>query len=195
MKTHLNHLMIIAFLFVAVFQSYAQGYIVPNGVAQGSFGNAIGFTVIQDPSDGDFTGFFLSPEGGNTFSPLVLADEGVRVFFVSPNDPISLQPILSQNYSEFLGPTVIANGAPFYLGLFTGNTFPVNGIYSDPLFGWARLVNNNGVIQVLNSALEYGGGGIFAGTQNIIPVPEPGFLALVSIGALVGWRYRRRQFP
>ena len=56
MKTHLNHLMIIAFLFVAVFQSYAQGYIVPNGVAQGSFGNAIGFTVIQDPSDGDFTG-------------------------------------------------------------------------------------------------------------------------------------------
>jgi hypothetical protein len=34
-------------------------------------------------------------------------------------------------------------------------------------------------------ALEYGGAGIYAGTQNIIPVPEPSELALGALGALL----------
>jgi hypothetical protein len=69
-----------------------------------------------------------------------------------------------------------------------------DGIYSDPLFGWARLVNNNGAIQLLDSALAYKAGGIYAGTQNLIPVPEPSTLGLITLGALLlGWRLRKTR--
>ena len=63
------------------------------------------------------------------------------------------------------------------------NFHPQNGIYNDPLFGWVELVNNQGVIQMLGGALEYGGTGIIAGTQIVIQsVPEPGKLALAGLG-------------
>jgi len=37
---------------------------------------------------------------------------------------------------------------------------------------------------MLDSALEYQGGGIYAGTDNIIPAPEPSEFALTALGAL-----------
>ena len=105
-----------------------------------------------------------------------------------------MQPILSQNWTE-LGASpsnyVFAAGVPFYVALYTGFNFappyppypPYQ--YLDPVFGWAELENIGGTIQLLNSALEYGGGGIFAGTQNIIPVPEPSTFAMVALGGLL----------
>jgi len=119
-------------------------------------------------------------------------DEGVRTFFASQNDPISLEPIQAGAYTEL----VLGNyygfdpGVPFYLGFYTGhiNAAPPGG-YSDPLFGWGEFVNNQGVIQMLDSALEVEGGGIYAGTQTIIPIPEPGVISLLACGAMVlGWR-------
>jgi hypothetical protein len=70
---------------------------------------------------------------------------------------------------------------------------PPNGIYSDPLFGWAELENVNGTIELLDSALEYQGGGIYAGTENIIPAPEPSEFALGALGALL-FGFRRLSF-
>lgn len=127
----------------------------------------------------------------NTFSYSHYVDEGVRVFMVSSNDPVSLQPILGQVYLElgFAPNYVFESGKPFYVGVYTGNIFPQNGIYPDPVFGWARLVNNQGVIELLDGALEYGGGGINVGTQNIIPIPEPDFLSFSILGAVtLIWR-------
>ena len=97
------------------------------------------------------------------------------------------QPILSQSYTELLFPSVYVfnNQAPFFVGLHSDFGPPENGIYNDPVFGWAALVNNNGVIELLGSALEYGGGGIIAGTQTILPVPEPSALVLVALGGLL----------
>ncbi len=46
-------------------------------------------------------------------------------------------------------------------------------------------MNNQGVIQLQEGALEYQGGGIYAGTQNIIPVPEPGAFGFLGLGVLV----------
>ena len=76
-------------------------------------------------------------------------------------------------------------GVPFYLGLYTGNQnfYPPSGIYTDPLFGWAKLINNQGVIQLLDSALAYKAEGIFAGTQLL--VPEPSSFALAALGGLL----------
>jgi len=136
--------------------------------------------------------FFLKSQGANMFSFSTLLDEGVRVFLVNLNQPISLAAISSQSYAELLHPNsyFLSSIAPTYVGLYTGyspwsSDGTYTGIYRDPLFGWARLVNNQGVIQLTTSALAYGAGGIFAGTQNIIQVPEPGALILTALGAVL----------
>jgi hypothetical protein len=101
---------------------------------------------------------------------------------------------MSDSYSELsLPPSTydFDNGSPFYLGLYTGSDVPVNGIYSDPLFGWAQLVNNAGVIQLLDSALVYQAQGIYAGTQTIIP--EPSTLGLFALGGLLLVRQHCRR--
>lgn len=198
-------ILLVAFgFFSGTVQLQSQGYIIANGVADLGYIDGLGYTitVIQNPTNSDYTGFGFVPQGKtppaslytNTFSMSVLLDEGVRVFLVSSNDSISLQPILSQNYLELGGTSVFANGVPFYLGFYTGynpwvvsNGVPIyTGIYSNPVFGWGKFVNNQGVIQMLDSALEIGGAGIFAGTQNIIqPVPEPSMFALIGLGGLI----------
>ncbi len=184
-----------AFVAATALRAFAQGYIVPNGVFVESPPE---ISVVHNPATapvaGSYTGFLLNPVGAETFQFSPVVDVGVRVFFALPGDPISLQPILSHAYGELVGgPYVFAQGTPFYVGLYTGNvqTPPQNGIYSDPLFGWAELENVNGTMQLVNSALEYQGGGIYAGTQNIIPVPEPTSFALIGLGALCSGLCRR----
>ena len=201
MKTRIISLAL-AISFYAACEVHGQGYIVTNGINYIGM-NFIGgyeIDVMQNPTNGDYTGLILTPQGKtqptiytNTFSSGFFTDEGVRVFLVSSNDQISLQPILSQSYLELGGTSVFADGVPFYLAFYTGynpwvvsNGVPVyTGIYSNPVFGWGEFVNNKGVIQMLSSALEIGGGGIFAGTQNIIPVPEPSTFALAALGGLL----------
>jgi hypothetical protein len=189
MKTKLALLLLNGCLFGMFFQSHAQGYIVPNGIVYAGLSPFGGYEVdvMYNPTNSYYTGFFLKPETANTFSIGKYADVGVRVFLVSANDLVSLQPILAQSYPELLSTYSFASGVPFYVGLYTGNQnfYPPDGIYTDPLFGWARLVNNNGVIQLLDSALAYRAGGIYAGTQNLIPVPEPSTVGLFALGALL----------
>ena len=186
MNTNLKRFAISCCFFGATFQLHSQGYIVPNGVIPVGQNQ---IDVMHDPANSYYTGFFLFPRGSNTFSFNSIVDIGVRVFFVSQNDPITADAILSGNYSELSYPNnyIFNDGSVFYVGLYTGNQSfaPPNGLYSDPLFGWAKLENIGGTIQLLNSALEYKGGGIYAGTQTIIPVPEPSAFALGALGALL----------
>jgi hypothetical protein len=92
---------------------------------------------------------------------------------------------------------VFADGVPFYLGFYTGynpwdSHLNYTGIYSNPVFGWGEFVNHQGVIQMLDSGLEIEGAGIYAGTQNIIAIPEPSAYALFCIGVLlIGSRTKR----
>lgn len=187
-------------LFGVALQLHAQGYIVPNGVSYTGLNifGAYEIRVLQNPSNGNYTGFWLAPQGMtqpiNTFSFDRYLDEGVRVFLVSANQPISLQGILANNYTELTYPNsyVFDSGIAFYVGLYTGETFPQNGVYDDPLFGWARLLNDQGTILMLDSALAYKAGGIYVGTQNLIPIPEPGTIGLLALGALLlVWRLRQ----
>lgn len=191
MKSASLTVMVISLLCAVTSQSQAQGYIVPNGVTfigyQPGFGYEI--DVVHDPVNFYSTGFFLNSNGANMFQFSAIVDVSVRVFLVSANDLVSMQQIQSQAYAELSYPNTyhFADGVPFYLGLYTGNQsfYPPDGIYSDPLFGWVELVNNQGVIQMLDGALEYHGAGIYAGTQNIINVPEPEAVALSVLGCLL----------
>ena len=177
-----------AISFVVILQVHSQGYIVPDGVTYNGFIPGVGsiIQVIQNPNNGDVTDFVFKPQSG-AFQFATALDDGVRVFLVLPNDHVSLQPILSQSYTELTYPNayVFNVGISFYVGLYAGIGYPEDGPYTNPLFGWAELVNNNGAIELLDSALEYGGGGIIAGTQTIIPIPEPGTFALVALGSLL----------
>jgi hypothetical protein len=175
---------------------------VPNGVTYSTAGLNAVIHVMQSPTNGDYTGFILRPEfftpgspyyTGFSFGPGA-ADEGVRTFLASPNDPISLEPIQAGAYTELFSWHLYGfdPGVPFYLGFYTGHTNGgPPGTYSDPVFGWGEFLNDQGVIEMLDAALEVGGGGIYVGTQTIIPIPEPGILGLSACGALtLGWRFR-----
>lgn len=195
--------LLIAWGFLAFsIQVHSQGYIVPNGVTEYSFGGWPAFRVLQNPNS-DYTAFYFIPQGGNNFVFNSFVDEGVRVFLVNANDPVSSQAIQANSYPELIqsGIYAIPNGADFYVGLYTGynpwvivNGSPVyTGIYTDPMFGWAELFNNNGTLQLVDGALAYGSQGIYAGTTTIIP--EPGTLSVFGLGALLlGLRWHRKGF-
>jgi len=199
----LRILFVLGAALAATVPAYSQGHIVPNGVTYSSAGLSAVIHVMQSATNGDYTGFILRPQFKTPGSPYYMIfsfdpgapDEGVRTFFASQNDPMSLEPIQAGAYTEL----VLGNyygfdpGVPFYLGFYTGHTNGgPPGAYSDPVFGWGEFVNNQGVIQMLDAALEVEGGGIYVGTQTIIPIPEPGILGLSACGALIlAWRFRR----
>jgi PEP-CTERM motif len=192
----MKRLGIMGFVLCLVFQAGAQGYIVPNGVVTDLFPGEID---VWNPGT-QITGFSFTPSNPTTFVFNEPATIGVRVFLVSPNDPISLQPILSLSYPEFSlqGSYAFNLGTPFFVGLYTGGNiappyppYPPY-TYTDPVFGWAELENVNGTIEVVDSAVEYQGGGIFAGTETIIPTPEPGTWALAILGAAGLFAWKRR---
>jgi hypothetical protein len=180
------------------FAVQAQGYIVPNGVVDTLFPGEID---LNWPQESQINGFSLTPVGqqgptlyDNVFAFSEPATIGVRVFLVSQNDPVTMQTLTSQTYTELLYPQncVFQGGVPFYVGLYSGAGVEFTPghppsppfIYVDPVFGWAELENASGTIRLLNGALEYGGGGIYAGTENII-IPEPSALALAGLAALL----------
>jgi hypothetical protein len=220
MKTNLTNIIFFVTLLLIEIQATAQGYIVPNGVTFGGYESGIvnGYriNVIDNPSGtpsiwSTNTQFFLSVIGmteptvyPNTFSFSEYLDVGVRVFIASSNQPFSLAQVVSQSFTELdhSSPGYVFNhGSPFYLALYSGYQFAPPYIfprtepiqYLGPVFGWVKLQNLFGTIQFLDGALEYGGAGIYIGTQNIIqPSPEPGTLALAALGGLLlGFRRRR----
>jgi len=195
MKAQSKGLVILFLAYCAAVCLHAQGYIVPNGVSFPGF-NGLGYEtrVLQNPTNSDYTGFLLTPQNASTFQFAVFLDEGVRTFLVSSNASISLQPIQANAYTELNSPNnyTFADGMPFYLAFYTGYT-PVNGVYNDPSFGWGLFVNNSGTIQMLDSALAHGGGGIYAGTDTLITIPEPNALTLAAFGVLLFAAMSKRE--
>lgn len=174
---------------------FSQGYIVTNGVVEFSGYSGKGIVVdvlanppVLPPDTPYYTGFMLLPHGDNTFWYDYIVNVGVRTFMVVPNDPVTLETIQSGSYTELISGNqyVFNNGVAFYVGIYTGKGLPTGGIFPDPIFGWAELVNNNGQMELLDGALEYRGDGIYAGTLDVIqPVPEPATWFLTVLGGMI----------
>lgn len=203
MSTSRSHFFLLGVALATAIPAHPQGYILPNGVTYSSGGLNAVIHVQRSPTNSDYTGVILRPQfktPGSPYSTIfsfdpVAPDEGVRTFFVSQNDPMSLEPIRAGSYSELTFGSFYGfdPDVPFYLGFYTGHTNGAPaGEYTNPVFGWGQFVNNQGVIQMLDAALVVEGGGIYVGTQTIIPIPEPGILSLSAFGAMIlGWRFRR----
>ena len=197
MKVFWKCLAVMGCFWCVILQLHAQGYLVPNGVRTDLYPGEID---VWNPTESQLTGFVFTSAGmqqptvyENIFTFIEPVTIGVRVFLVQPNDAISLQPILSQSWTEFgYAPSyVLQEGVPFYVGLYTGGSIAPPGpffppyTYTDPVYGWAELQNVQGVIQVIDYAVAYKAAGIYAGTQNIIQTPEPSTFALVALGGLL----------
>jgi hypothetical protein len=202
MKTRFQYLLVLVCAVATVTCADSQGFIVTNGITCFSLGSMSRVDVLKNSTNGDFARFILGPgikvvgdEYETIFPYRPVFGESVRTFFASPNDPISQQTIEAGSYSELsMGDYYGFNlDVPFYLGVYTGYTNDVPaGSYSNPVFGWAEFVNHQGVIQLLDSALVMDGGGIYVGTQTIIPVPEPSAWSLfvLVVFALGCWAKR-----
>lgn len=171
-----------AFLKLAVDVDPAPGFIVPAGITASRRGFPPGeleIHVIQDPTSGDYTCMSFQPQGRDTFAFSYCLDEGVRAFLVPSNAPISEQTILQGNYPR-LQIQAFEPDIPFYVGFYSGRGF--GPTYTNPVFGWGKFVTRDDVVELLDSALVYGGTGIYAGTQAILPSPETPVLHFVSSG-------------
>src|SRR6266700_1290273 len=161
-------LLTVCYLFGTMARSHSQGHIVPNGVVTNLFPGEID---LNWPAQTQINGFSFMPVGKtsgsltytNVFTFGEPATIGVRVFQMSFDQPLTLDAIRSGLYAEIsdatdpiypANPTDIINvNLPFYVGLYSGsrfaqyyppgNTTPVE--YTDPVFGWAELVNHQGV--------------------------------------------------
>jgi hypothetical protein len=211
MKKYLTKIIFLVAISFGEIHTIAQGYIVPNGVIYVGFspfagGNEI--DVAHNPTNGNSTGFALVPVGigsGSLFTNIFLfehiVDVGVRVFFTSANQAVTTNLLLSGSLTELVVSSpqtfyTINSSSIFYLALYTGDVqfAPPNGVYDNPMLGWVKLRNNQGSIEMISGAIEYGGLGIYAGTQNIIqPSPEPSAFALALLGSLVFGLCRRNK--
>ena len=84
-----------------------------------------------------------------------------------------------------LGTIDILRNRVFYIGFWVDGP---NGIY-----GWASLVWNGTTLNLVDSAAETTGVGIYAGTYNAIPEPATAGLLLAGLSALALRRRSRRM--
>ncbi|MGI6496797.1 MAG: PEP-CTERM sorting domain-containing protein [Kiritimatiellia bacterium] len=95
---------------------------------------------------------------------------------------------LGRNDTYALGSIEMPYNRIFYLGFRLARG---GADYTKYIYGWASLLWNGTDLVLVDSAAETTGAGIYAGTYNAIPVPEPSALGLLLVGAGVLALHRR----
>ena len=158
--------------------------------------------VLQRP---EFDGTSVDGEvtvSGPTATLLLNAsalDEGSDWYVTNPGDlftrdsidagQFNFLPIQSQSAIPG-GSLDVEVGESFFLGVNTGSSEDFGSGYGDSVvsfdairqhFGWGEfLINQNGELQILDSAVAYDLGGIVIGTSTAIPEPSSGLLMLAG---------------
>ena len=158
--------------------------------------------VLQRP---EFDGTSVDGEvtvSGPTATLLLNAsalDEGSDWYVTNPGDLFTRDSIDAGQFN-FLpiqiesaipgGSLDVEVGESFFLGVNTGRSDDFFSGFGDPVvsfdairqhFGWGEfLINQNGELQILDSAVAYDLGGIVIGTSTAIPEPSSGLLMLAG---------------
>jgi len=157
-------------------------------------------TVLQSP-EFDTTSVLgevtvSGPTATLLFNSIAL-DEGSDWFVTNPGDLFTRDSIdagqfnfLPIQYESAIpgGSLDVEVGESFFLGVNTGSSddfFSGDSVPFDVIrqhFGWGEfLINQNGELQILDSAVAYDLGGIVIGTSTAIPEPSSGLLMLAGI--------------
>ena len=167
------------------------------------------FQGLEFGMNGDPTGVSGSVLVTGTTATLLFSntglDEGSDWFATNQSDPFTrgtidagqFSPLVAQADNGFLfGSLDVEVDESFFLGVNTGNGF-VDEIDFEPNrqhFGWGEfLVNQNGELQLLDSAVAYNQNGIFIGENVAIPEPSSGVLILVGAAVLPSRRRRLKH--
>jgi hypothetical protein len=147
-------------------------------------------TVFQDEAGSDDTSIWVELTGSRLAAVDINLDEGSDWYLATLNEEFSAasiadgrHPVLLQVATPYVMNEVEVGSGEFYLGVNTSQ-----GEARD-VYGWARLRNDGGSLVLLDSAMAYGGSGIYIGTTQQVPEPSSALLLVVGFAGLL---YRRR---
>jgi len=136
----------------------------------------------------------------------IVLDEGAEWYVADHCSSFSEQTIANGGFEplfDFSGgnfttfPRDVTVGECFFLGVNTGVGFgPLPALEPNrDFFGWGEfVVDGNGDLLVLDSAVNYGPGGIVIGKSQVASVPEPsGCCVTLLVGTLFCSHRRRRS--
>jgi hypothetical protein len=188
-------------LFLILLASPVFGQIVEDtNITVNSSPGSFELTVLQSP-EFDVTQVFGEVAVSGSTATLLLnntaLDEGSDWFVTNPGDLFTRDSIEAGQFN-FLPITEPASGSlavevdeSFFLGVNTGSSddfFSGDSVPFDDIrqhFGWGEfLINQNGELQILDSAVAYDLGGIVIGTSTAIPEPSSGLLMLAGAAFL-----------
>jgi len=180
-------------LLLMLFASPVSGQIVEDtNITVNSNPGSFSLTVFQTPEigvNGDETFVFGAVTVADSTAMLLfegaVLDEGSDWFATNQGDLFTRETIDSGQFNTLIGgpqagPLTVAVDQPFFLGVNTG-VDPIDFLPKRQHFGWGEfLINQNGELQILDSAVAYDQGGIVVGTSVAIPEPSSGLLMLVG---------------
>ena len=144
-------------------------------------------SVLQTPESNDHTDIIGSTSVAGSTAMLLFEgfslDEGSEWFATNQLDVFTRDTIVSGQFN-LLGSLAVEVNQSFFLGVNTGSGFVGNDYASAANrqhFGWGEfLIDQDGELQLLDSAVAYDRNGILIGTSVAVPEPSSAFLILTG---------------
>lgn len=148
------------------------------------------FHVFQKFDKSDYTGFVFSHLSGSSYRyGGSYLDEGLDLYRVFSGDRFTPGGITNGDFVEFAMSAAYNVPLEFYVGLETP-TRDLGFATLPPAYGWAKLSSSNGVLTVLDSAIDYSGNGLIVGTTTVIPEPCAHVLFAMGLTCMLQRRSR-----
>lgn len=148
------------------------------------------FHVYQTFEKTDYTGFMFMFLSGSTYQYMgSYIDEGLDLYRTSAGAAFAPGTVSNGSFTPFVYSSNYVLTGDFFVGLVTPSkdssfaTLP-------PAYGWARLRSSNGVLSLVDHAIDYSGNGLIVGTTTVVPEPGSGIL---FVTAACGLLHRRRR--
>jgi hypothetical protein len=190
------------FVMVAVSSNSAgQTVVVDDNIgfaAPDSFSASHRGSIQQAATGDDVTSVWFDYDGSSLTAVAWNPDEESDWYVANPGDAFGFATVAKGQFTPIFTvdnprPQVFVGSKEFYLAVSTTSTDEV-GIRepfcdsNDPVcrkvFGWLRLRNVRGQLEMVENAVAYGSLGILVGTTEL--VPEPSCILLVGLG-FCGW--------